>query len=60
MEFLEYHLYIKQKRDLILKRPRKPPPPPILYPCETCKIRKGGDVINYVSVGLPNCLMYFD
>ena len=30
-----------------LKRPRKPPPP-ILYPCETCKIRKGGDVINYV------------
>ena len=22
--------------------------PPILYPCETCKIRKGGDVINYV------------
>ena len=24
-------------------------PPPILYPCETCKIRKGGDIINYVK-----------
>ena len=29
-----------------MKRPRKPTP--ILYPCETCNIRKGGGVINDV------------